>query len=204
MPKTSSAAGPLLPGDAALGAERVDAILDARTRSLAARGAAPEARPTRALLLCRAGTEAVGLPLEAVAEVFPFRPCTPVPGAPAALVGLTGRGGILVSVVDLAVALGAARRHDPAPAGESGGHVVVLRRDGPRIGLRVARVLAVADAAVETGSEGLGRRAVAGYARAAQQGSRPARDPGPDSPEAGFAVIDVPALLAPLLAAGRP
>ncbi|MFH6782240.1 MULTISPECIES: chemotaxis protein CheW [Methylobacterium] len=201
MPKTASAAGPRLPGDAALSAERIDAILDARTRSLAARGAVPETRPTRSLLLCRAGTEAVGLPLEAVAEVFPFRPCTPVPGAPAALVGLAGRGGILVSVIDLAVALGAA----PSPAAESGGHVVVLRRDGPRIGLRVARVLAVADAAVEAGSEGLGRRAVAGYARAApdireDRGSRPDYDVA----EAGFAVIDVPALLAPLLASGRP
>ncbi|TNC13786.1 chemotaxis protein CheW [Methylobacterium terricola] len=183
-----------MPGDA-LSAERIDAILDDRTRSLAARGATPEARPTRALLLCRAGTEAVGLPLEAVAEVFPFRPCTPVPGAPASLIGLTGRGGILISVVDLAAALGAAT----APAA-GGGHVVVLRRDGPRIGLRVERVLAVADAALEAGSEGLGRRAVAGYARAAPSGSRP----DANVTEAGFAVIDVPALLAPLLAAGRP
>lgn len=195
MPKTASAAGPQLPGDTALSAERIDAILDARTRSLAARSEAPEARPTRALLLCRAGAETVGLPMESVTEVFPFRPCTPVPGAPASLVGLTGRGGTLVSVVDLATALGAA----PAPAEGETGHVVVLRREGPRIGLRVARVLSVADAAVEAGSEGLGRRAVAGYARAASSSSRP----DADVTEAGFAVIDVPGLLAPLLAAGR-
>ncbi|WP_288588565.1 chemotaxis protein CheW [uncultured Methylobacterium sp.] len=192
MPQ-NAAAGPALPGEADLDAARIDAILDARTRALAARVAAAPARPTRALLLCRAGTERVGLPLEAVAEVFPFRPCTPVPGAPAALIGLTGRGGLLVSVLDLATALGQPSGARPEAAG---GHVVVLRRDGPRIGLRVERVLAVTDAVVE--AEGLGRRAVAGYVDAAPTGSRRESD----KTDAGFAVIDVSALLAPLLAAG--
>ncbi|SFV04794.1 purine-binding chemotaxis protein CheW [Methylobacterium sp. 174MFSha1.1] len=201
MPQSTTSAaqaGPVLRGEAALGTARIEEILEARTRNLAARGTAPEARPTRALLVCRAGPETVGLPLESVAEVFPFRPCTPVPGAPAALVGLTGRGGTLVSVVDLAVALGAA----PAPPEGIAGHVVALRRDGPRIGLRVERVLSVAEAVVESVAEtgGLGRRAVAGYARAASQASRP----GPDESGSGFAVIDLPSLLAPLLAAGRP
>ncbi|MET7243216.1 chemotaxis protein CheW [Methylobacterium sp. EM32] len=197
MPRSTTSAaaqaGPTLPGEAALSAARIEEILEARTRSLAARGTAPEARPTRSLLVCRAGAETVGLPLESVAEVFPFRPCTPVPGAPTALVGLTGRGGTLVSVVDLAVALGAA----PAPSEGITGHVVTLRRDGPRIGLKVERVLSVAEAVVET--EGLGRRAVAGYARAASQASRPE----PDDSGSGFAVIDLPSLLA-LLASGRP
>ncbi len=195
MPPSALAAGPALPGEAALTAARIEAILDARTRSLASRGAAPEARPTRSLLVCRAGTETVGLPLEGVAEVFPFRPCTKVPGAPAALVGLTGRGGVLVSVVDLAVALGTA----PASREGDGGHVVALRRDGPRIGLRVDRVLSMAEAVVETSAEGLGRRAVAGYARVSAQ---KADDPVAD--ESGFAVIDLAALLAPLLAAEPP
>ncbi|KMO42627.1 hypothetical protein VQ03_10385 [Methylobacterium tarhaniae] len=158
------------------------------------RGAAGGGGASRSLLVCRAGAETVGLPLEGVAEVFRFRPCTPVPGAPAALVGLTGRGGILVSVVDLATALGTAPAPPAGADGQGPGHVVVLRRDGPRIGLRVERVLAVAEAAVETSAEGLGRRAVAGYARAAAQGV--------DEP--GFAVIDLASLLAPLLAAGRP
>ena len=153
MPQSKLAAGPALPGESALTAARIEEILESRTRSLATRGAAPEARPTRSLLVCRAGAETVGLPLDGVAEGFPFRPCTPVPGAPAALVGLTGRGGALVSVVDLAAALGA------VPASPEGGHVVALRRDGPRIGLRVARVLSVAEAVVEPSAEGLGRRA---------------------------------------------
>ncbi|BCM82735.1 chemotaxis protein CheW [Methylobacterium indicum] len=191
MPQKAAAPGPALPGEADLSAARIDEILDARTRTLAARYAAPAARPTRALLLCRAGTERVGLPLEGVAEVFPFRPCTPVPGAPPALIGLTGRGGLLVSVLDLATALG-----QPAGGTAAGGHVVVLRRDGPRIGLWVERVLAVTEAVVE--AEGLGRRAVAGYVDPAPTGSRQESDYG----EAGFAVIDVPAVLAPLLAAG--
>lgn len=189
MPQSKLAAGPALPGDSALTAARIEEILESRTRSLATRGAAPEARPTRSLLVCRAGAETVGLPLDGVAEVFPFRPCTPVPGAPTALVGLTGRGGALVSVVDLAAALGTG----PASREGTGGHVVALRRDGPRIGLRVDRVLSVTEAVVETAAEGLGRRAVAGYARAAHHTDEP-----------GFAVIDLASLLAPLLASGRP
>ncbi|AWN48012.1 chemotaxis protein CheW [Methylobacterium terrae] len=204
----SSPAGPQAPGEAALSAARIDEILDARTRALASRGAAPEVRATRALLLCRAGAETVGIGLEEVAEVFPFRPCTPVPGAPAALVGLTGRGGLLVSVVDLAAALGAAAAPGAAPAEAAPGHVVTLRRDGPRIGLKVDRVLSVAEAEVEAGPDGLGRRAVAGYARAAPQSARQGSDQssrrGSDRADAGFAVIDVAALLAPLLAGGRP
>jgi purine-binding chemotaxis protein CheW len=201
MPNSAPSAGPALPGEAALSAARIEEILDARTRNLAARGSAPEARATRSLLLCRAGREAVALPLEGVAEVFPFRPCTPVPGAPAALVGLTGRGGLLVSVVDLAVALGT----PPASPAEGGvGHVVVLRRDGPRVGLKVDRVLAVADAVVEAEAEGLGRRAVAGYARAAAEVSDQGSGQESDDPGSGFAVIDVAALLAPLLAPTRP
>ena len=195
MPQSALPAGPALPGDSALTAARIEEILDSRTRSLATRGTAPEARPTRSLLVCRAGAETVGLPLESVAEVFPFRPCTKVPGAPAALVGLTGRGGMLVSVIDLAVALGTA----PASREEAGGHIVALRRDGPRIGLRVDRVLSVTEAVVETAAEGLGRRAVAGYARAAVQTTD---EPGTD--ESGFAVIDLASLLGPLLASGRP
>ncbi len=183
-----------MPGESALTAARIEAILDSRTRSLATRGTAPEARPTRSLLVCRAGAETIGLPLDGVAEVFPFRPCTKVPGAPAALVGLTGRGGVLVSVVDLAVALGTA----PASPEGAAGHVVLLRRDGPRIGLRVDRVLSMAEAVVETSAEGLGRRAVAGYARAALT----ADDHGADA--SGFAVIDLASLLAPLLAAEPP
>lgn len=206
MPRSTTSAaaqaGPTLPGEAALSAARIEEILEARTRNLAARGTAPEARPTRTLLVCRAGSETVGLPLESVAEVFPFRPCTPVPGAPTALVGLTGRGGTLVSVVDLAVALGAAPAAPEGIAGQITGHVVALRRDGPRIGLKVERVLSVTEAVVESVTEtgGLGRRAVTGYARAASQASRPE----PDDSGSGFAVIDLPSLLAPLLASGRP
>ncbi|GJD52280.1 hypothetical protein OPKNFCMD_5043 [Methylobacterium crusticola] len=213
-------AGPVRPdAEAALSPARIEAIVAARTVALARRGAAAAALPTRRLLLCRSGPEHLGLPLEAVAEVFAFRPCTPVPGAPPALVGLTGRGGVLVSVLDLARALGL-----PSGEAEAGGpgdgaaHVVLLRREAPRIGLKVDRVLAVVDAVVEaagpaTGAApagGLGTAPVAGYAReAADHARRDAGPPvGPSPPgggaPGGFAVLDLPGLLHPFLPGPRP
>ncbi|MFE1600597.1 chemotaxis protein CheW [Methylobacterium sp. ID0610] len=176
-------AGPTRPdAESALGAARIEALLDARSRALAERGRAPaEARARRRVLLCRIGAERVGLPLDAVAEVAPYRPCTPVPGAPPALIGLSGRGGALLSVLDLATALAL-----PAPAADAPAHLVVLRRDNPRIGLRVERALAVLDALVDDGPAPPGRP-VAGHARADAEDAE------------GFALLDLRALLQPFL-----
>ncbi|WP_018262909.1 chemotaxis protein CheW [Methylobacterium sp. WSM2598] len=179
-----------LGADAALGAARVEAILDARSRALAERGRAPaETRARRRVLLCRVGTECLALPLDAVAEVAPFRPCTPVPGAPPALIGLSGRGGALLSILDLATALDL----PPLPA-EAGAHLVVLRRDAPRLGLRVERALAVLDALLDPGPAPPGR-AVAGHARA------DAADAERFALREGFALLDLAALLQPFLGA---
>ncbi|GJE01677.1 chemotaxis protein CheW [Methylobacterium isbiliense] len=172
--------------DEVLSPARIAALLDARSRRLAARGQAlPETRARLRTLVCQAGAERFGLPVEAVAEVAPFRPCTPVPGAPPALLGLSGRGGVLLSVLDLAAALGLG-----AETPEDGRwHLVVLRRETPRIGLRVERALAVVDALVDEPS---GDRPVSGRARA-----------GADDPQ-GFPLVNLPALLRPFLGARQP
>ncbi|RVU21551.1 chemotaxis protein CheW [Methylobacterium oryzihabitans] len=175
--------GPVRPdAESALGPERVAALLDERTARLARRGAAAPAVPTRRVLLCRAGPELFGLPLEAVAEVSAARPCTPVPGAPPALVGLSGRNGVLVSVLDLAACLGLA-----AGTAEAG-HVVLLRREAPRIALRVARALGAVEATADEAAGRAPRHGIAGHARAGGE---------------GLALLDLDALLRPYLAGAR-
>ena len=145
--------------------ERVQHILDERTESLASRrknGAAPVQALPRALV-CGSGRERFAIPIEAVAEVLPPQKFMPVPDGPPALVGLFGRGGRLVSVIDLALALGI----EPSSAEDEGQHFVLLRRDQPQVALRVERAHAVADIRLLTGEEATGFRtdAVTGYAR---------------------------------------
>ncbi len=144
--------------------ERLQQILDERTENLASRR--KDAAPAQALpraLVCGSGRERFGIPVEAVAEVLPPQKYMPVPDGPPALVGLFGRGGRLVSVIDLAVALGI----EPSATEEKNHHFVLLRRDRPQVALRVERAYAVADILLLTGEEAVGFRtdAVAGYAR---------------------------------------
>jgi purine-binding chemotaxis protein CheW len=144
--------------------ERIRQILDARTEGLAARKDAASA-PAEALsraLVCGSGRERFGIPVEEVAEVLPAQKCVPVPDASPALIGLFGRGGRLVSVIDLATALGL----EPA-ADDEGQHFVLLRREQPQVALRVERAFAVSEILPLTGAEAAGFRndAVTGYAR---------------------------------------
>ena len=146
--------------------ERVQHILDERTERLAARpkdAAAATAALPRALI-CGSGHERFAIPIEQVAEVLPFQTCMPVPDGPPALIGLFGRGGRLVSVIDLALALGL----EPAGGDDEDQHFVLLRREQPQVALRVERAHAVADILLLTGEEAAGFRseAVTGYARA--------------------------------------
>ena len=144
--------------------ERIRQILDARTEGLATRKDAASA-PAEALsraLVCGSGRERFGIPVEEVAEVLPAQKCVPVPDASPALIGLFGRGGRLVSVIDLATALGL----EPT-ADDEGQHFVLLRREQPQVALRVERAFAVSEILPLTGAEAAGFRndAVTGYAR---------------------------------------
>jgi len=143
--------------------ERMRHILDERTQRLAARrnGETVPASETLRVLACKAGREHFGIPIEAVAEILPFQACLPVPDGPAALVGLLGRNGQLVSVIDLSAALGM------APSSEEGGrHLIILRRSSPRIALRVDRAEGVETVTPISQEDGRSFRneAVIGYA----------------------------------------
>jgi purine-binding chemotaxis protein CheW len=170
--------------------ERMQQILDERTERLAARkdaAAAPAESLPRALV-CSAGQERFGLPVDAVAEVLPSQKCMPVPDGPAALIGLFGRGGRLVSVIDLALALGL----EPPSTDSENQHFVLLRRDQPQVALRVERAYTVADILPLSGEEAAGFRsdAVTGYGKV-QAGSA-------DQGET-LSLLDTERLLRPLL-----
>lgn len=165
---------------------RAESLRAARTAALARRGAEVDAGVQRRYLVCACGEARYGLVLESAAEVLPMRPCTPVPGAVPALVGLVAISGRIVSVLDLARALNhrATGRRD-----SESGHLVVLRTHpaGP-VALAVDRVLGVAARAVEAGdpsAAGMGDGAVSGYAAA-----EPA-----SAGDGGFVVLDLARLL---------
>ncbi|GJE41600.1 chemotaxis protein CheW [Methylobacterium soli] len=174
--------------------ERVLALREARTSALARRdreqGGGRQAGPVPSTLVCTCGGERYALPMAAVAQVLPSRACTPIPGAPPALRGIVALSGAIVSVLDLARALG---REAGQPAQD--GHLVVLR-GAPPIALAVDRVLGVAQLAGPDGSEtpadpagpafgGMGSEAVSGYGPA-ERGAAGVGD---------FVVIDLPRLL---------
>lgn len=124
-------------------AARRNRILDERTSFLASRSRLPE-MPDGVVdvMVCQAGRRTCGLPVAAVEEVLPYRPCVPVPSGPPALIGLYGRAGRAVSVIDLGAALAGNR---PAEVAASG-HFILLRNTMPRLALWVDRADGVARA----------------------------------------------------------
>lgn len=155
-------------------------------------------------LVCACGADRYGLPVTAVAQILPMRPCTPMPGAVPALIGLVALSGRIFGVLSLARALG---RPDAAPDPEAeGGHLVVLRsapfhaqphaqppHQAPAqpIAFAVDRVLGIVRAAGSSAAasgiadpDGLGNAAASGYAPGATSDGRP-----------DFVIIDLPRLL---------
>lgn len=173
--------------------ERTRALLDERSAALAGRGMVERLGAERLdYLVCSAAGDRYGFPLAATAAVMPARACTPVPGGPAALRGIVADAGIILSVIDLALALGVA----PAAEAAEPGHFLRLRASGPPVALALDRVIGVATVAAEAiepvteGSASLGGAAISGYAPA---------DAGRDGAVGGFAVIDPIQLLRPFL-----
>jgi purine-binding chemotaxis protein CheW len=172
--------------------ERARHLLDERTERLARRSGdeGTEAAATARVLVCAVGQEFYGLALEAIAEVLPFRTLRPVPGGPAGLVGVLGRSGQLVSVIDLGIAVG----QGPSASREEAEnqHVVLLRQEQPRIALRVDRAIGVEDVITLTTEEAREFRteAVVGYAKSGL---------GFAEPERVLSLLDVDRLLRPFL-----
>jgi len=109
----------------------------------------------RKLLLFRSGGWVLAVDAGAVREIVPAAPPTRIPGSPAAVRGLVNVRGTLVTVVDAALAVGAA---DTPPAGTgtaAAGPTLVLVEQGARtIGLIVDDVLdlvSVGDGALTAG-----------------------------------------------------
>lgn len=120
--------------------DRHRTLLDARSAALAARGLERRHEgPRQSFLVCRCGSELIGLPLTAAASVLAERPCTPMPGTPDALRGIIFHAGAIICVFDLAKALQIERGDRPAS-----GHFVRLRAQIPLVALAVDRVLGVA------------------------------------------------------------
>ncbi|MET0257807.1 MAG: chemotaxis protein CheW [Methylobacterium sp.] len=176
--------------------ERHRALLDERSAALAGRGNTERRNGARReFLVCAVGAEHYGFPLAATAAVMPERACTPVPGAPPALRGIVSHAGIIVSVIDLAEAVGT--RGEGADAGH--GHFLRLRADDPPVALAVDRVIGLASVeadAIEAtprtdGRDGLGDAAISGYAPAGSDRGGGVSD--------GFAILDLQRLLRPFL-----
>jgi purine-binding chemotaxis protein CheW len=169
--------------------ERVQQILDERTERLAARrDATAPADALPRVLLCGTGLERFGLPIEAVAEVLPPQKCMPVPDGPPALIGLFGRSGLVVSVIDLALALGL----EATSSEDEYAHFILLRREQPQVALRVERAYAVTDILSLTGEEAAGfcNDAVTGYGKTRS---------GPADQDEIVSLLDIERLLRSLL-----
>lgn len=171
--------------------ENARLILEERTRNLAARRpvAADPTTMAAPVLICVAGTELYGIPLADIAEILPAQTCVPIPDGPAALVGILGRRGRPVSVIDLSTALSMS-----ASSKTVFDHFVLLRREKPRVALRVERAQGVVAATSLTSEDGQAFRndAVIGYAEI------PA---GSSDKERVVSLIDVERLIRPFLPA---
>jgi len=120
--------------------ERSRRILLERTRQLATRSKAAGV-VTTALLLLEADGESCALRIDAVAEVAAMPLPARLPRAGPALLGLVETRGVLCRVYDLAELFG--RR--TGSARRAGGHLVVLRQGGGRVGLRVDRAVGIVE-----------------------------------------------------------
>jgi len=118
---------------------RIQAVFRKRAEQLAQRTATQT--PSISVLIFALQAERYAIPLKELAEVLPLRECTPVPGTPPEYLGVINRHGELRPVLDLA------RIISPQSGVETQtpGFVLMLRKPGPQIGLRVDRVEGLRD-----------------------------------------------------------
>jgi purine-binding chemotaxis protein CheW len=101
-------------------------------------------------LLFRAGDRTFGCGIDAVREIVPQRRATRLPGAPASVQGLINLRGTIVTVLDLALWLGAER------AAAADGSIVLIEHGSRTAGVAVDEVLDIQTVALEDVSETVG------------------------------------------------
>jgi chemotaxis signal transduction protein len=122
--------------------ERARQIFEERTRLLATRSSGVKA-DRDAVLILECGNEAFALRVADAAEVLAMKVTTTLPRARPGLLGIVDRRGVLCCVYDLAVLCGLPSRD----VARSSGHLVILRRSGGRVGLRVDRASTIQEVA---------------------------------------------------------
>jgi purine-binding chemotaxis protein CheW len=125
------------------------------------------------VVLC--GGRRYGLPLERVSEITAPLPFTRLPGAAAAVCGLVGLRGRVVTVFDLGALL------EASPAALSADHrLLLLELDGRCVGVVVDAIASITEARLEPASDGGGVPAEALLGRGrADDGDFTALDPAP-------------------------
>lgn len=111
------------------------ALLEARTRALAAPGTIDAIDAGIEALVLRVGGERYTLPAVAVRAVAALARLTPLPHAPPWVAGLTARGGVIVPVFHLRAVLGLALTSLPEY-----GRIVLLGEGGDQLALIVDAV----------------------------------------------------------------
>lgn len=96
---------------------------------------------TALVLLCRIAGRRVAIPTDRVVSVIEIEAITPVPGAPAFVLGLTALRSQALTVIDCRVSLG----HPPSER-PVGNRAAVIEHDGHRYALVVDEALDVAEA----------------------------------------------------------
>lgn len=114
-------------------------ILRARARRLAERPADPAARAGTDVLCLRLGVEEYAVELKLLREVRLAKGLTPVPGTPPHVAGILNVRGEILTVIDLAVAVGLGGSGPPSDSSP----VILVDHAAGRIGLLVTAVAGV-------------------------------------------------------------
>src|SRR5690606_11758396 len=130
----------------AVAAEQLQAVYRRRAIRLAERQRrAVSGSPQIAILVFLLGEERYGLELSGVVQVFPALACTPVPGGPLPLLGISNFHGEVRSVIDFRRLVHLAANEVDSPDTRSGsnhasGYLLLLRSANGEFALRVEQV----------------------------------------------------------------
>lgn len=114
---------------------RLESVYRERAARLAIRHVQADPSSIFGALVFTLGAERYAIELQFLAEVLPFRKCTPVPGAPHELAGVINLRGEVRPVLDVARLLAIPNIASSAP-----GFLVLLRKQGREVALKVDQV----------------------------------------------------------------